>query len=220
MANNVETSVVIRNLDKKGNEVLDSIFRSLDDYPSRSSKSSYGFSSGWNLFDYFKRGFDEELHENHYAYAINTMGAKWVILNNVEKESDNYESFELLSAWSVPVDALQHIFEKIHAVCPRATFGVKFEDEFHNFLGYMTWRDGDFEDEEWIHSDTLVQELIQIDKDLEDELDGEGWFNVEDEDTQDAVWDAEYQLLERIDNAMIWQLDQYDKEWLEESSNG
>jgi len=211
MANHVENSVLIRNLDKKGNEVLESIFKSLDDYP---------LGSHWDLYDYFKKGFDEELHETHYAYAINTMGAKWVNLRNIWKELGYYKSFELLSAWSVPVDALQNIFEKIHAVCPRATFGVKFEDEFHNFLGYMTWRDGDFEDEEWIHSETLVEELINIDEDLKDKLDGEGWFNIEDEETQDAVWEAEYQLLENVDNAMIWQLDQYDREYLEENSNG
>lgn len=73
-----------------------------------------------------------------YNWRIENWGTKWDVDADLIFENETTLNYSFESAWSPPVDALQHISKDY----PDLIFNIKFEEEGNDFIGYSIYQNG------------------------------------------------------------------------------
>jgi len=183
MANHVNTYVNFNRISEAGQKRFAELCSRLDGWDK---EGTYSF----NMHDIF--GLEEsEDGPGTYSWNIDNIGAKWCYM-----EDCGDHGFSTESAWSVPFDGIQYIFEEIYKVDPELVASITYEDEMPNFVGWSTWNNGGWDEgREW-QWEEMQEHMLQQHEDLRAE------WNEEDEEWTDEgqslAWDYTREFIDEV----------------------
>lgn len=105
-----------------------------------------------------------------YAWTIENIGPKWSYIEDFDASD---ASFNIVSAWSAPIEGVEKLMEMLEEVDPNAIATMTYEDEMPNFVGAATFTcDGVNDSCDWDY-DEIVNQAMEENPDLRAEWDSE-----------------------------------------------
>ena len=208
MANDVYSYVNFKRISEEGIKRCEEVFSRLTGWDD---EDTYEYA----LHEVF--GLPEELDEEgynkgpgSYGWNIDNVGAKWAY---IEDPSPDF-GFTVHSAWSVPFDGIEYILNEIHKVDPNFIASVSYEDEMPNFVGWVTYHTGSFDEgREW-EWDEIEDWIMDNHEDIAACYDREEkeWIEGKEDEGQSLVWDYVREFIDDVswitlDEELTWYLE-------------
>ena len=188
MANHVWTNAHFHRISDEGKKKLFELYSRFEDLDVEGSYE-YPLEQIFGV----PKDEDPESTDGPGWYSWNTehMGAKWAYVQDPDEIG-----FSINSAWSVPEKALDYIFGEVYKVDKNVVAGIIYEDEFPNFVGWQTWRNGDWEDSEYIEWDDILNHLLDNNEELREQFDYEEQSFTE--EGNEILWEVQSDTIQEL----------------------
>ena len=184
MANHVSGYLSIRIISEEGQKVWDKI---ISDLEAKKKEGDYEIHLGHHIFE----NFDDDWDFNRMCEEI---GAKWAYATDWDESG-----MAMYSAWSPCGEFVANVAKRIGEVDESVQIVLTYEDEMPNFVGVTTFtKDG-------IDTDNALEseELLEIMRNNDYELDALWDEDEEEWKDEDAAWDLIYET--QWDTINMWQ---------------
>ena len=189
MANHVNGYLSVRIISEEGQKVWDEYV--VGTLEKGKGLNNYEVHLGHFLFKSDETG---EFTDWDFNKMCEEVGAKWAFATDWDESG-----VSVYSAWSPIIPFAEHVAETIGKVDPSVQLVLTYEDEFPNFVGVTTFTKDGMDTDNFLES----EELLEIMRNNDYELDALWDEDEEEWKDEDAAWDLIYET--QWDTINMWQ---------------
>ena len=186
-------------MSEAGAKRCEELFKRLEGYED-DSQYSFSFDKIFGL---------PEADDGPGSYDWNTenVGTKWAYI----EDADSEYGFACESAWAVPWNGIEYIFNEIFKVDPEFMATVSYEDEMPNFVGWATWHHGNFDEGLEYEWEEIEAGIMKDNPEIAECYDAEKreWIEGKEDEGRELMWDAQREWIdensvEKMEEEVRW----------------